>query len=181
MVAAHYRSAGCPGFRGLGLPGVGVLGLGASASVFEERGLTLQGETVVGGDSPGVDQAVERAGRDVLVDGGIEDAIGEERREGLGEVGRARLGELGEVEHVGLGAEAAGVVVEGGDADVVGGEVELRVEVAIGGRIAVDDGLIETAAEVEGSFSKRVERDSMVGMVGAALDMEDSFSGCGRS
>ena len=97
----------------------------------------------------------------------------------LGDVGRVGQGEL---EHVGLGTAAAAVVVEGGDADVVGGEVELGVEVAIGGRIAVDAGLIETTAEVGGgSFSKRVERDSIFGIVDAASDMVDSISGFGRS
>jgi hypothetical protein len=107
-----------------------------------------------GGDAVGFGEAVEGVGGRFVVEERVEEAMAHQGVDSGGDVGVFRDGEIGEVEEVGLVTKAAGVTIEGGEADSVVGEVELEVESAIGGGLAIDDRVVEFEAEVRGELGK---------------------------
>jgi hypothetical protein len=120
----------------------------ASPGVVGAGGQTATDQVGPGDDPVRVDEAMKGARRGVLFHAGIEDATAGNLGKDLAEVGVFGACQLGHFDEGGNGAEAAGIVVEGGKTDAVIGKPELFEEPMIGGGIAIDDGSVELTAEV---------------------------------
>jgi len=116
--------------------------------VVELGGETAAGEVCLAGDAVGVGEALNGAGGASFVNGGFEEAVGEDVGEEVVGGGTVGEGDSGEFEEGGVYADATGVVVEGGETDAAGGEIELVEDGLVGGGLAVNDGLVDSAAEV---------------------------------
>jgi hypothetical protein len=154
--------------EGLGgfLEAVGIVGALFAGGVLDELLLPLKAEEGGGGDAVGIGEALKGAGGGVAVQQGLKEAVANELVDGGGDIGVIGDSELGQIEQVGLVANATGVVVEGGEANAVVGELELVEHGAVGGRIAVDEGLVEEAAGIGRELGEEggVGFDFMAGM-----------------
>jgi hypothetical protein len=113
---------------------------------FEQTGLAEVEEAADGG-AIGVGQTLDVLGRGVIVKQVLQELLGQE----LGQSGvdiriRGEV-ESGQMEHGGLGTEAAGVAVESVETDAEVVEPEMLVDAFVGGWRAIDEGAVELLAE----------------------------------
>ncbi len=132
------------------------------------------------GGAPGDDKAVDLVEiRGLLQGEGFEEALGEQMRQKAGKLGLPRERKFGDGQESSVEPQAAGVAVEGGEAEAGVGEAELVIDGAMGGRVSIDDGPVDLPAEVGGEFFEDggVEVEGREGslIAGAVLVVHDRF------